>query len=126
MRHVIETSKNELEHANTLCQGRSPHGFHVIPRLGLVRQKFQQSTKSRGQVIESGLVALGCLRRVSEGNAVYHRTKVLPYVDHLDDVEQTVDRSFQRGSCYWDHPRDSLDHRRDELDDLGSFGKKSR
>src|SRR6266581_4832838 len=46
-----------------------------------------------------------------------------PNVDHLNDVEQTVDRSFQWGSCYWDHPRDNVDHRRDKFDEIASFGK---
>ena len=49
-----------------------------------------------------------------------------PYVDYLNNVEQTADGSLEWGSCYWDHPRDSLDHWRDELDDIASFGKKSR
>jgi len=49
-----------------------------------------------------------------------------PYVDYLNDIEQAVDRSFERSSCYWDHPRDSLDHRKDEFDDIASFRKESR
>ena len=46
-----------------------------------------------------------------------------PYVNHLNDVEQAVDGSLERGSCYGNDPCDSLDHRRDEFDDIGSFGK---
>ena len=49
-----------------------------------------------------------------------------PYIDYLDDIEQAIDRSFEWSSCYWDYPRDSLDHRRDELDNIASFGEKSR
>ena len=46
-----------------------------------------------------------------------------PYIDHLNDAEQNVDRSFEWSSCYRDHSRDSLDHRRDEFNDIASFRK---
>ena len=46
-----------------------------------------------------------------------------PYVDHLDDREQTADNSLEWGACYGDDPCDSQDHRRDDFDDIGSFGK---
>jgi hypothetical protein len=46
-----------------------------------------------------------------------------PYVDYLNDVEQTVDSSFERGSCYWYRPSDSLNHRKYDLDGIGSSGK---
>ena len=126
---------------NALCHRISKHETrarkHTVPRPFSVRLPRDPEAGVRAiktltvdEAARPGHRERPCCAWLSATTSIRRKRRLLQnkvaYVDHLDDVEQTVDRSFQRGSCYWDHPRDSLDQRRDELDDLGSFGKKSR